>query len=327
MTPDDVVAETPPTRRAEHRGANAGGSGAGSGTAAPALRLRGATLAYGQRELWRGLDLDVDPGQFVAVLGSNGSGKTSLLRVLLGEQPLTEGSGWILGRPIARGSTDVGYVPQRVAIDAMAMLKARDVVRMGVDGHRWGFPFSFGSRRRRDRARIDDLLASVGAAGFGDAPISMLSGGEVQRIRVAEALAADPGLLLCDEPLAALDLRHQQDVAALIDAHRRRSGTAVLFVTHDVNAVLSYVDQILYLANGSFRIGTPSQVLTSEVLSELYQAPVEVLRINDRVVVIPPTGAVGHQSVDDHAHLDPFGAFADHAHDHDHGHGGGTRAG
>jgi zinc/manganese transport system ATP-binding protein len=88
-------------------------------------------------------------------------------------------------------------------------------------------------------------------------PVSMLSGGELQRIRVAEALASDPGVLLCDEPLAALDLRHQQEVAALIDQHRRHRGTAVLFVTHDVNAVLPHVDLILYLAAGSFRVEHP----------------------------------------------------------------------
>ncbi len=128
------------------------------------------------------------------------------------------------------------------------MIKARDVVRLGLDGHRWGLPIAVGSRRRRIRARIDELLAAVGATDFGDSPVSMLSGGELQRIRVAAALASDPVLLLCDEPLAALDLRHQQDIAALIDQQRRRLGTAVLFVTHDINPVLPYVDQVLYLA-------------------------------------------------------------------------------
>ncbi len=194
----------------------------GRGSAVPALRLRNATLAFGPRVLWQDLNLDIAAGQFVAVLGANGSGKTSLIKVLLGEQPLTGGAGWVMGAPITRGSTDVGYVPQRVAIDAMGMLKARDVVRMGLDGHRWGLPIFFGNARSRARAKLDEFLESVGATDFADAPVSMLSGGELQRIRVAEALASDPGVLLCDEPLAALDLRHQQEVAALIDAHRRQ---------------------------------------------------------------------------------------------------------
>jgi zinc/manganese transport system ATP-binding protein len=268
---------------------------------APALRLRNAGLAFGERILWRDLDLTVAPGEFVAVLGSNGSGKTSLLRTILGEVALTSGDGSINGRPLGRGSTDVGYVPQRIAIDAATMIKARDVVRLGLDGDRWGLPIAFGARRRATRARIDALLTSVGAESFGQAPVSMLSGGELQRIRVAAALASDPALLLCDEPLAALDLRHQQDIAALIDRQRRSRGTAVLFVTHDINPVLPHVDQVLYLAGGAFRLGPPSEVLTSQSLSELYGAPVDVLSVQGRIIVVSSVESVGHQSHDDHA--------------------------
>ncbi len=273
---------------------------AGSAAEPPALRLRDAGLGFGDRMLWSHLDLTVAPGEFVAVLGSNGSGKTSLLRTILGEVPLTSGEGSIGGRPIGRGSTDVGYVPQRIAIDAATMIKARDVVRLGLDGHRWGLPVSFGTRRRTTRRRIDELLESVGATAFGDAPVSMLSGGELQRVRVAAALASDPALLLCDEPLAALDLRHQQDIAALIDGQRRSRRTAVLFVTHDINPVLPYVDQVLYLAGGSFRLGPPDQVLTSQGLSELYGAPVDVLTAHGRIIVVSSVESVGHQSHDDH---------------------------
>ncbi|HEY5879077.1 MAG TPA: ABC transporter ATP-binding protein [Nakamurella sp.] len=267
----------------------------------PALWLRDAGLAFGGRTLWSHLALTVAPGEFLAVLGSNGSGKTSLLRTILGEVALTSGEGSISGRPLGRGSTAVGYVPQRIAIDAATMIKARDVVRLGLDGHRWGPPIAFGARRKATRARIDELLASVGASAFGDAPVSMLSGGELQRVRVAAALASDPALLLCDEPLAALDLRHQQDIAALIDQQRRSRGTAVLFVTHDINPVLPYVDQVLYLAGGSFRLGPPAEVLTSAGLSELYGAPVDVLTVHGRIIVVSSAESVGHQSHDDHA--------------------------
>jgi zinc/manganese transport system ATP-binding protein len=265
-----------------------------------AVRTSDAALAYGDRVLWEGLNLDIAPGQFVAILGSNGSGKTSLLKVLLGEQPLTRGRAWIGGEPVRRGSTAVGYVPQKISIDEGTMLKARDLVRMGLDGHRWGFPFGSPASRRAVRAGIDNLLASVGAAGFGDAPVSMLSGGELQRVRVAAALASNPSILLCDEPLAALDLRHQQEVAALLDRRRREHGTAVLFVTHDINAVLDYVDQVLYLAAGQFRLGPPSEVLTSAGLSELYGAPVDVLRAQGRLIVVASTDpSAGHHLSDD----------------------------
>ncbi len=259
-----------------------------------AVRTRDAALAYGDRVLWEGLNLDVAPGQFVAILGSNGSGKTSLLKVLLGEQSLTRGQAWIEGEPVRRGSTAVGYVPQRVSIDEGTMIRARDVVRMGIDGHRWGLPIGAGRSRRAMRDRIGALLDSVDAADLADAPVSMLSGGELQRVRVAAAVASDPSILLCDEPLAALDLRHQQEVAALLDRRRREHGTAILFVTHDINAVLDYVDMVLYLAAGQFRLGTPDEVLTSAGLTELYGAPVEVLRAQGRVIVVassdPSTG-------------------------------------
>lgn len=271
--------------------------------AGPVVELHDASLGYGSRLLWSGLDLRVDAGQFIAVLGANGAGKTSLLKVLLGEQHLNTGSVRIVGQPVRRGSDLVGYVPQRLGMDPGTMVKARDVVRLGLDGHRWGLPIVVGRRRRELRRTIDDLLAAVGATAFADAPVSMLSGGELQRIRIAEALACYPSLLICDEPLAALDLRHQQEVAALIDQRRRENGTAVVFVTHDINPVLTYVDQVLYLAGGRFRLGPPEEVMTSASLSDLYDAPVDVISAHGRLVVVAATDVHAglHQSVDDHA--------------------------
>ena len=269
----------------------------------PVVELSGASLGYGARTLWSNLNLRIEAGQFVAVLGANGAGKTSLLKVLLGEQPLNSGTVHIAGSPVRRGSDLVGYVPQRVGIDSGIMVKARDVVRMGLDGHRWGLPLLFGERRRALTRTVDRMLESVGATTFADAPVSMLSGGELQRIRIAEALACDPALLICDEPLAALDLRHQQEVAALIDQRRREHGTAVVFVTHEINPVLQYVDQVLYLAGGRFRLGPPDEVMTSASLSALYDAPVDVISAHGRLVVVAANDMTAglHQSMDDHA--------------------------
>lgn len=275
--------------------------------AVPALELVDAKLAYGQRVLWSGLDLAVQPGEFIAVLGANGSGKTSLVRAVLGEQPLTSGQIRICGRPARRGSDRVGYVPQRVTVDSSMMIKARDVVRLGIDGHRWGPSMTFGARRRQVQKRVDDLLESVGATALAQAPVSMLSGGELQRIRIAEALSPDPELLLCDEPLAALDLGRQREVAALVNEQCRSRNTAVLFITHEINAVLGYVDRILYLAGGRFRLGTPDEVMNSASLTELYGAPVDVVKAHGRLVVIAANEFTAgmHQSLDDHAPHDP----------------------
>ncbi|MBB5781590.1 metal ABC transporter ATP-binding protein [Nonomuraea jabiensis] len=257
---------------------------------ATVLSLQGAMLAYGQRVLWQDLDLDVRPGEFIAVLGPNGSGKTSFLRALLGQQTLSAGKLLIDGRPPRRGSNLVGYIPQHRAVAAHTPLRARDLVRLGIDGHRWGLPLGGGRLRRR----VEELLTAVGAAPYADLPLGLLSGGEQQRVRIAQALATDPILLLCDEPLLSLDLNHQQAVAALVDQRRREHGTAVLFVTHEINPILGYVDRVLYLAGGRFRIGPPAEVMTSAVLSELYGSPVEVIRARDRFVVVGAPGSDDH---------------------------------
>jgi len=265
-------------------------------TTAAAVSLRGARVSFGARILWDGLDLDVAPGEFLAVLGPNGSGKTTLMRVLLGLLPLTAGEVRIAGHPPRRGSPTIGYVPQQKALDPDLPLRGRDLVGLGLDGHRLGI----GLRGRRTRrARVDAALASVGGTSYGRAPVGRLSGGEQQRLRVAQALVGDPDVLLCDEPLLSLDLAHQRTVTDLIDARRRDHGTAVLFVTHEINPVLPLVDRLLYLVDGRFRIGPPSEVMTSEVLSELYATDVDVLRVRDRLVVVRADGRDHCHTVDE----------------------------
>lgn len=249
-------------------------------TAHPPLELTDASLAYGERTVWSGLDLTLQAGDFLTVLGPNGSGKTSLLRAILGLQPLTSGRLSILGRPARRGSKDVGYIPQQRLIDPATPVRARDLVRMGIDGDRWG------PGRHSHRERVEELLAAVGASSYADVPLGMLSGGEQQRVRIAQALGTRPSILLCDEPLLSLDLRHQHEVTALIHETRRATGTAVVFVTHEINPVLPWTDRVLYLAPAGHAIGAPDDVLTSENLSALYGTPVEVLHSQGRVLIV-----------------------------------------
>ncbi|MGW2897137.1 metal ABC transporter ATP-binding protein [Streptomyces sp. NPDC001212] len=248
---------------------------------APLISLSSAAVTYGTRTVWRDLDLDVRPGEFLAVLGPNGSGKTSLLKALLGRQPLSAGTLSVLGRPPHNAARRIGYIPQQATLSAQAMLRARDVVRFGIDGHR------FGPRLRTNAVhrRVDEILEQVGALAYGDVPLGLLSGGERQRVRIAQALATDPRILLCDEPLLSLDLNHQRAVTELIDARRRSHDTAVVFVTHEINPVLDLVDRVLYLAPGGHRVGTPEDVLTSSSLSRLYDTQIDVVRVHGRIVV------------------------------------------
>lgn len=253
-----------------------------SSAATPVLELSGASLAYGSRTLWADLNLSVQAGEFVAILGSNGSGKSSLLRAILDPGELTAGTVRIHG-DLARGGRQIGYIPQRLTLDAPVQILARDLVRLGIDGHRWGAGI-YGMRASRRHAM--DTLQRVGAAELAHRPVQQLSGGELQRVRVAAAIAGEPTLLLADEPLAALDLAQAQRIVGVIDEYRRKSDAAVLFVTHDINAVLHAADRVLYFAGGAFRLGTPDQVLTSETLTELYSAPVDVFRAGGRIMVV-----------------------------------------
>lgn len=246
------------------------------------LSLDHASLGFGSRTLWSDLDFGLHSGELIAVLGANGAGKSSLLKVVLGQLRPTSGRVDFLGSPVRRGDRRIGYIPQQRPADAGVPLRARDLVALGVDGHRWGVPLPSRGRRRR----VNELLSTVGAQAYPKAPVSRLSGGEQQRLRIAQALAAEPRLLLCDEPLLSLDLFHQRMLSDLVDDSRHRHDLGVLFVTHDINPILNAVDRVLYLADNRFRIGRPEEVLTTSVLSSLFEAPVEVIQHNGRLLVV-----------------------------------------
>jgi zinc/manganese transport system ATP-binding protein len=246
------------------------------------VSVEGLTLRFGERVLWQDLSFELDRGELLAVLGPNGTGKTSLIRILLGLLEPTVGTVTIDGRLPGETRSQVGYIPQQRIFDRDLALRGRDLVRLGLDGHRWGAARLSAAERRR----LEQTIESVGASGYADAPLGRLSGGEQQRLRVAQALVSNPSLLLADEPLLSLDLAYQQIITGLLDSHRRSAGTPVVFVTHDINPVLSIVDRVLYLAPGSWAMGTPDEVLTSEALSALYGTPVDVVRLRGRVVVV-----------------------------------------
>ncbi|MEV4776439.1 metal ABC transporter ATP-binding protein [Microbacterium sp. LWH12-1.2] len=267
-----------------------GGADARAHAPGPILEITGAALHRSNHELWAGLDLTVEPGEFIAVLGPSGSGKTTLLRSILGLQPLSAGNILVGGEKVHRGNPRIGYIPQQRPMAPDTSMRARDVVALGVQGTRFGFPIP----RRGDRARVDALLDGVGAAHYAERPVGLLSGGEQQRLRVGQALADAPSLLLCDEPLSNLDLANQRGITDIIDRERRERGAAVLFVTHDINPILGRVDRILYIAGGRFVLGTPDEVLQSRVLTDLYGTPVFVLRAGDRLVVVGVPDAEPH---------------------------------
>ncbi|MGZ4201162.1 MAG: metal ABC transporter ATP-binding protein [Thermoleophilaceae bacterium] len=250
------------------------------------LRLNGAPI-------WSGLSLEIGQGEFAAVLGPNGAGKTTLLRAILGLLPLSAGSATVLGRRPGAAGAEIGYLPQRRSLEHGARIRGVDVVRLGLDGARWGVPLpvplSRNGRLRRDEARerVREVIELVGASSYAHRPIALLSGGEQQRLLIAQALVRRPRLLLLDEPLDSLDLTNQGAVAALVQQICRSQDVAVLLVAHDVNPILGYLDRVVYFAGGTAVAGAPREVITSETLSRLYSAPIEVLETSDgRLVVV-----------------------------------------
>ena len=252
------------------------------GTQDPVINLEHVRIQFGRRIILQDMSLSVNQGEFVVVLGPNGAGKSTLLKLLLGLLKPSTGVVRVLGRPPRRGYDAIGYAPQHRTLEADLALRARDVVGFGLDGNRWGtgFPSS-----QRD-AIIDKALLEVDAFDFANAPVGQLSGGEQQRLLIAQALLTNPRLLLLDEPLANLDINHEQEIVELVSRVCRARNVAVMLVTHDINPLLPVVDRVLYMANGHVAMGSPDEVITSATLTELYGSPVEVVQALGRVFVV-----------------------------------------
>ncbi|GAB2567892.1 metal ABC transporter ATP-binding protein [Nocardia heshunensis] len=267
--------------------------------------MRGIAAIVGGRRIWSDVSLDVAPGEFVAVLGPNGAGKSTLLKAILGLVP-TAGTIEVLGGRSGRRNADIGYLPQRRAFDAGVRIRGVDIVRLGLDGTRWGTPLPLVSRivapqRFADaRRQVREVIELVGASAYAHRPIGQCSGGEQQRLLIAQALIRKPRLLLLDEPLDSLDVPSQAGISALVRDICRREGIAVIMVAHDVNPILPYLDRLVYVARGSAVSGTPEEVITGGKLSALYGMRIEVLRDSTgrMVVVGQPDVPAGHLPTD-----------------------------
>jgi len=267
-----------------------------SESTATALELRDAGVRAGGRWIWRGVDLEVPRGELIAVLGPNGAGKSTLLKAVLGLLPLSQGTVRVLGDPARRGDPRIGYLPQRRSFDPDLRIRGVDLVRLGLDGARWGLPLPV----RGDKARrVHEAIERAGAAAYAHRPAGELSGGEQQRLLIAQALVSGPQLLLLDEPLESLDISNQRAISALVQSICREQRVTVLLVAHDVNPILTYLHRVVYVANGAAVSGRPGEVINGATLSRLYGVPIEVLTAGDgRLVVVgqpEPASFHGHE--------------------------------
>jgi zinc/manganese transport system ATP-binding protein len=254
--------------------------------AADVLDVDGVTVRIAGRDILRDVRFTIGPGQFTGLIGSNGAGKTTLLRVILGLQTPTSGTVSVCGERHAARKGLIGYVPQKIQLDPDMPVRARDLVGLGLDGHRLGLPLP----RRGRRQQVDEMLRAVGAAAFADERVGQLSGGEQQRVMIAHALISSPRLLLLDEPLANLDITSAQEIIALLDRISAERGVSVLISAHEMNPLLPVMDTVVYLAGGRAASGTTSEVVRTEVLSALYGHHVDVIRVHGRVLVVAGGG-------------------------------------
>jgi zinc/manganese transport system ATP-binding protein len=268
---------------------------------AAAVELDRATLRVGGRDVLHEVSFAIRPGEFIGVLGPNGAGKTTLLRAILGLLPPHTGTMRVFGRAPRRGDASIGYLPQVRTMLPDLRLRGIDYIASSFNGERWGVRFL----TRADRMAIDAVLDRVGARELGRRPLAEMSGGERQRLLLAQALLGNPRLLLLDEPLIGLDARHQEIAIGLVADTCRERGTTVLFSAHELNQLIGTLDRVLYLGNGQAALGTVDEVITAPVLSALYSADIHVVHAEGHVFVMSRGRDMEH---------------VDHQHEHGHGH-------
>ena len=257
----------------------------------PAIEARDLAAGYGGPAVWAHADFSIAAGSFTAILGPNGGGKSTLIRMILGLLPPLHGELQVLGGRPHRGNALIGYIPQHSSFDPDLSLRGRDFVNLGIDGHRWGVRISGAASARA----ADAAIRAVGAGSYADRPIGRLSGGEQQRLLLAQALVGNPQVLLMDEPLSQLDVRNQSVIVQLIGELKRTRELTVLLIAHDVNPLLSHIDHVLYVAHGNVAMGRPDEIITSESLTRIYSTPVEVLKDSrGRVFVVGLEEEVSH---------------------------------
>jgi zinc/manganese transport system ATP-binding protein len=240
------------------------------------------TLAYGGRRVLANVSFDIAQGEFVALLGANGAGKTTILRAILGLVRAPGGTISVLGGTPRRGNPTIGYVPQLRRGSVQTSISGFDLVAGATGGHRWGWPADSAT----EKVAAWKALEQVGATDIARRPFDRLSGGERQRILIAQALTGDPKLLLLDEPLISLDAGHQRTIIDLAHGLGERLGIAVVFCSHDINPLIKVADKVLYVGNGKAAIGPVDEVINGPVLSGLYGTPINVVRVKGRIFVM-----------------------------------------
>jgi zinc/manganese transport system ATP-binding protein len=237
-----------------------------------ALSFRNASAMRSGRVIWSQGTFDVPAGGIVAVIGANGSGKTTMLHMILGLLPSATGQLQVFGDRPGSDNNLIGYVPQDYTAATGEAIRACDAVLLGMTGHRWSARRATAAQRRH----VADTMAAVDALEFAGKRMSTLSGGQRQRVAIAEALVGRPRLLILDEPLASLDLRSQREMVLLLARLHRELDVTVIVVAHDLNPLLPTLDSAIYLIDGHAHHAPITDVVDDELLTHLYGTPMRV---------------------------------------------------
>lgn len=237
-------------------------------------------IQLGSRLVLSQLDFNIKENQFIGVFGPNGSGKTTFMKALLGIIPCAADEIKIFGQSPKKARKHIGYIPQYLGMETFR-LKGRDFIATSIRGHKLGLPFL----TKQDLSHIDEVLDQVHAKDLANIPLSEMSGGQRQRLLLAQALLGHPKLIIMDEPFGNLDPKWVKIILSLIKELQEQKKLTILLSTHDLNPLMKVMDQVICIGNQKAILGDVDRVMTSDVLTGLYGFPIEVVKTDQHLFV------------------------------------------
>jgi len=254
------------------------------------IKVNNVTFSHRDHLVHQGFSAQIQLRESVLLTGPNGSGKSTLFKLLLGLKEASKGELKLFGENPKKNAKLIGYVPQRRGFDQDTNFDVFDFVKLGLNGHKFGISFS-----RKENQLTKEALTLVDAYKFKDKALGELSGGELQRVFLAQALVGNPKILLLDEPLANLDLKRETELVSLVKDLSEKKKICVLLIAHDLNPLVGSIDKIIYIANHNLVSGTVDEIINSEQLSKLYGSEIEVIKDSKgRLVIVGARQAAHH---------------------------------